>query len=49
LRYLSKMRVESVPSSASSEHERVRETTPIDQDPDKDDYNARIERELREM
>jgi cytochrome c-type biogenesis protein CcmH len=50
LRLLSKMRVEAAPSGASSsEPTHIGETTPIDQDPDQDDYNARIERELREM
>jgi cytochrome c-type biogenesis protein CcmH len=50
LRYLSKMRVETAPGGGTSiEPTPSSEITPVDQDPDQDDYTARIERELREM
>lgn len=50
LRYLSQMRVETSPGDASlTEPTLSSETTPVDQDPDQDDYTSRIERELREM
>jgi len=51
LRYLSKMRVDTAPGGVPSTEpaQENNKATPVDQDPDQDDYTARIERELREM